>query len=58
MNRPPTTRNTVPRLILIFGVQTARDMIKALTLADLDAAFSRAVDRAISKNTKKLWRNT
>lgn len=49
MKRPTTPRNTVPRIILIFGSRSAADMLKALTLDDLDATFARALARAATK---------
>lgn len=60
MTHPPTTRNTVPRLILILGCRCAGDMLKALTLDEIDATFARAVARIASKQikTKKLWHHT
>ncbi len=57
---PPTDRNTVPRLILIFGARSAADMIKAMPLDDVDTTFARAVARAATKQTKtqKIWPHT
>lgn len=44
-----TTRNTVPRLVLIFGCRSARDMVKALTVNELTEAFRAAATIAATK---------
>ena len=45
----PTTRNTVPRLILIIGWRCARDMVKALTVEGIDEAFAQMRTRVALK---------